>query len=89
MGAGPRSMLVYLGAAAREARKRAGRKQIHVAVRLDVSEHTIQNFEHGRNWPRNPDATIRAYADEADVDPLAIWQEALRQWGDGSGSGSS
>lgn len=82
MGTGPDLMLVHLGAAARAARKAHGRKQIHIAVRLDVSEQTVQNFELGHHWPRNPDVTIRGYADELGIDPLEIWREALRRWED-------
>jgi DNA-binding XRE family transcriptional regulator len=76
---GPR-MLAYIGSVAREARKQHGRKQIHVAYTLDVSESTIRNFELGRHWPRNPDATVQAYADELDLDPYDLWAEALRRW---------
>lgn len=73
-------MLAYLGAAAYDARRATGRKQIHIAVRLDVSESTVRNFEKGRHWPRNPDAIVQAYADELGINSFDLWAEALRGW---------
>lgn len=80
MGAGPEMLLPYLGAAARDARERAGRLQVHVAAELDVRESTIRNFETGKHWPTNPDRTVGGYASDLGVDPLEIWEEALRRW---------
>lgn len=76
------SMLAHLGAACRAARLRARRKQIHIAVALDVSEGTVRHFELGHRWPQNPDRTIRAYADEVGVTPHELWEDALRRWRD-------
>lgn len=79
------SMLYWLAEAAREARKAAGRKQVHIAAstRTGVDQSTITRFEkrHG-GWPRNPDATIQAYADDLDVSPRDLWRKALELWDD-------
>lgn len=77
---GPDQMLHWLGLAAREARERAGRRQVHIAAAADVGETTISRFEAGKQWPRSPDRTIAAYAQVLEVDAIEIWQEALRRW---------
>lgn len=82
LSAGPRSLLPYLGAAARDARRRHGCKQIEIALRIGCSEHSITNFERGYHWPRNPDLTVQGYADELGLDPFDIWREALARWED-------
>lgn len=78
--ADPDSMLYWLTQAAGQMREAAGRIQVHVAASLSVDQSTIGRFESGISWPRNPDKTIRAYADDLDIEPIQIWEEALRLW---------
>lgn len=73
-------MLTYLGAAARDARIRGRRLQVHIAAELGVDQGTIRKFEQGKHWPRNPDAMVAAYARDLDIDPLDIWKDALKRW---------
>ena len=75
-------MLYWLGLVAREAREARGRKQVHIAASLSVNQETIGRFERGEAWPRNPDLTVVAYADDLDVDPRDLWGEAVRRWRD-------
>jgi hypothetical protein len=76
------SMLYWLAQAAAQARTYAGRKQVHVAASLDKDQSTITRFEQGERWPRNADEVVGAYADDLDVDPIQLWEEALRLWKD-------
>jgi transcriptional regulator with XRE-family HTH domain len=80
MGDGPDSMLPYLGAAARDARKSRGRHQGHIAAEIGVDQGTIRRFEQGKHWPRDPDAMIAAYARDLEIDPRDLWEEATRRW---------
>lgn len=80
MGDQAHSMLPHLAAAAKAARRRERCKQIEVAIRLGVHEDSISKFERALVWPQNPDATIRAYADELGINPLELWADALRRW---------
>lgn len=75
-------MLFWLAQAAREARNAAGRRQVHVAASTikGVDQSTIARFEKHTAWPRDPDATIRAYADDLDVAPVELWSAALEMW---------
>lgn len=78
--AGP-GMLPYLGAAARDARIKAGRLQIHIAVELGAkTDATVRPFEQGKHWPRDPDAMVSAYARDLGIDPIDIWKDALKRW---------
>lgn len=77
------SMLYWLAEVARDARKTAGRKQVHIAAstQAGVDQSTITRFEkRSGGWPRNPDATIKAYADDLDVSPRELWRAALELW---------
>lgn len=76
----PDSMLYWLTRVCREKRELAGRLQVHVAASLSRNQSTIDRFEEGIAWPRNPDATVRAYADDLSVTAIELWQEALRRW---------
>lgn len=78
--AGPVPMLPYIAAACRDARERQGRLQVHIAAELGRGEAAVQRFEAGKHWPRDPDAMVAAYARDLDIQPIDIWQEALRRW---------
>lgn len=77
-------MLHWLGLVAREAREAAGRHQVHIAVRVPgkkpADQATIGRFEAGKAWPRNPSRTIAAYAEDLEIDPFDLWEEAVRRW---------
>lgn len=74
------AMLPWLAEAASAARNRRGRKLVHVAASASVDQSTMSRFEDGTAWPKNPDRIIGAYADDLDVDPVAIWADALARW---------
>lgn len=79
--AGPDPMLPHLGAAAREARVKAGRLQVHIAAELGAkTDATVRRFEQGLHWPRDPDAMVNAYARDLDIDAREIWAAALKRW---------
>lgn len=73
-------MLAHLAEAARAAREAKGRLQVHIAASVGVNQVTILRFEQGKTWPRNPDRIIAAYADDLDIDPREIWDDALTRW---------
>jgi transcriptional regulator with XRE-family HTH domain len=73
-------MLYWLGIVAREAREARDRKQVHIAAVLGVNQMTVSRFEQGRAWPRDPDQIIAAYAEDLDLDPRDLWEEACRRW---------
>ena len=57
------------------------------AVRFDdqdgtagVSESTIARFEHAEHWPKDPDATISAYAQALEIPAAELWQKAIDRW---------
>lgn len=70
----------WLGIACRDLRKQHGRRQVHIAVELDVTESAISNFELGNRWPRDPDATVAAYATDLGTTPRDIWTAAIERW---------
>lgn len=70
-------MLQHLGTAAREARESRGRHQVQIAAEIGVDQATIRNFEHGKHWPRNPDAMIGAYAQDLGIPVVDLWADAL------------
>jgi hypothetical protein len=74
------AMLPWLAQAARELRERKGRKLVNVASSLGASESTVWRFENSMGWPERPDLMIAAYADDLDIEPLAIWEHALELW---------
>jgi transcriptional regulator with XRE-family HTH domain len=75
-------MLQHLGQACREARVAAGLRQIDVATSAGTTHATISRFEAGLYWPKDPDAWVKAYADELGVDSLHLWAEAITRWRD-------
>lgn len=73
-------MLYWLAQACRQARERAGRKQVQVAASAGANQNTISRFEKGRVWPRDLGRIVDAYVDDLEVDPFELWAEALRLW---------
>jgi hypothetical protein len=73
-------MLHWIGLAAGQARKAAERKTVHVGASADMDQSTVWRFEEGVAWPRKPEALVNAYADDLDVEPIELWEEALRLW---------
>lgn len=73
-------MLEHIGPAARDARERAGLKQIDIATAARVSHVAVSRFERAESWPRHPDALVEAYAAELGVEPIELWQAALERW---------
>ena len=74
------SMLFWLARAASAAREAAGRKQVHVAASADLDQSSIARFEKGISWPRQPDTIVGAYAEDLDVSPIQLWEQALQLW---------
>jgi DNA-binding XRE family transcriptional regulator len=69
---------------AREARKEARLKQSRVAAALNADQSTIARFEKG-NWPEDLEATIRAYAEELEVDPAQLLHDGVQRWAESNG----
>lgn len=67
----------YLGKAARARRRAAKTKLIRVAYALDKSEAAMSRFERGEVQPDDVDAVVLAYARELEINPLALWADAL------------
>lgn len=78
--ASPDAMLYWLARAAKEAREAAGRKQVHIAAEADRDQSTIYRFEQAAGWPRITDRIVAAYAADLDVEPIDVWEQALRMW---------
>ena len=78
------SMLLWLARAAVQAREAAGRKQVHIAASADRDQSSIYRFEQAAKgksgWPRDADRIVAAYADDLDIDPIALWAQALQMW---------
>lgn len=77
MAAGMRS---YLGRALRDARERAGTRQIDVATRASVHESVVGNFERGQHIPERLDDVIDAYAVELRVTPPELLRLVADFW---------
>jgi hypothetical protein len=76
-------MLFWLAKVCRDARIAAGRRQVHIAVRVGakaVDSSTIARFERAEVWPRNADEMVAAYADDLDLEPRVLWSRAIRCW---------
>jgi len=73
-------LLPHLGKAARTLRRERGIKLVRVGAALDKTEAALARFERGEAQPNDLDATIQAYAEELDIDPIEIWQLALEYW---------
>lgn len=81
--ASPDSMLYWLGHTCARARHLAGRKAVSVAASVKpvpVDQSTISRFEKGLSWPRDADKLVRAYADDLDIEPVDLWEQALTDW---------
>lgn len=75
------TFIYWLARAAKQLREDADRKQVHIAAAMSIDQSSIYRFEQGRNWPRDPDLVIAAYADDLDLDdPRQIWDLALTMW---------
>jgi transcriptional regulator with XRE-family HTH domain len=73
------SFIEVLAETARTAREKAGLKQVRIAAALNVDQSTVYRFEQGR-WPRDPEAMIRAYAEETETAESELWREAVKRW---------
>ena len=77
-------LIESLAAVCREARKKAGKDFLDVAVsypgkRLEAI--TFKRFEDGQTgWPKRPEAHVAAYAAATDTNPADLWAEALNRW---------
>lgn len=76
------TMLSALAHVCRQAREQAGRKRYHVAARVGHTEKTIERFETGRTWPKDIEAMVDAYAQEAGLEPVELWLRAIEYWRD-------
>ena len=74
-----RAMIVFLGRAAKAARKEAGVKVARIAVAIDVDPSTIYRFERGL-WPEDADFILSAYTAELGIPALELWARALEAW---------
>lgn len=73
------TMIRFLAQAAEEAREDAGRKRYHVAAEISVDPSTVYRFEKGQ-WPQQPDLMVSAYASDLQIEPIELWERALRLW---------
>lgn len=79
-------MLYWIAEAAKQLRLGAGRKLVHVAASGDMDQSTIYRFERHHGQPESIDATIAAYADDLDREPIDVWELALEMWRDALGA---
>lgn len=70
-------LLDALARICRAARNDVGRKQVHIAARMDIDQSTIARFERAGGWPRNVGSVVSAYAEELGLDQWDLWQQAL------------
>jgi transcriptional regulator with XRE-family HTH domain len=75
-------MIYWLAQAAKQERLKKGRKQVHIAAAIDRDQSTINRFEQGEHWPRDPDEILAGYADDLEIDPRQLWAEAIKLWAD-------
>ena len=73
------TMIQFLAAVAKEARREAEIKPARIAVTIDTDLSTIYRFEKGR-WPRDVDQIIAGYAEELEIEPIELWKVALARW---------
>lgn len=66
-------MLPHIARACRRERLASEVSQSEVAAIAGVTRQTVGEFEAGRNWPRNPDRVVGAYAQACDGDAVQIW----------------
>lgn len=72
-------MLFWLAQVARVARESTQPTvpKARIAQLLDVAASSVTRFEAGEVWPRNPDATMAAYAYLVGREPSELWQAAV------------
>lgn len=77
--AGPDQLLFWLARVAEFARtsRQPEIPKARVAQLLEVAPSTITRFEQGLSWPRDPDATMTAYAYLVGRDPRELWEAAV------------
>jgi hypothetical protein len=73
-------MLPWIAKVCREARLAAGRRQVHIAVRADVDQSTVNRFETVQGWPRDVDRMIAAYGEDLGISSLELWRRAADAW---------
>ena len=73
-------MLACLGAAARDARRAAGKRTLEVAYAVNRDTATIARFERGESWPRNFDQFLEGYAEAVGVGVRELWVAALDRY---------
>lgn len=78
--ASPDRLLFWLARVARFARQTRTPEipKARVAQLLDVAPSTITRFEQGLSWPKDPDATMLAYAYLIGRNPSELWEAAVR-----------
>lgn len=76
-------MLRYLGLACREARERAGLRQIDIATAAGTTHVTISRLERGHKWPIDPGRIVQAYADELGLEAADLWCTAAQAFREG------
>lgn len=70
-------MSARLGHACKDARLRAGLRQLDVAEMAGVRHTTISHFEQGAWWVRETDRIVHAYAKLLGVAPEELWRDAI------------
>lgn len=75
---GKDAMIYWLAQAAKAERLRRGRKQVHIAAAIDRDQSTVNRFEQGEHWPRDPDEILAGYAEDLEIDPWDLWARAVR-----------
>ena len=78
-------MRYWLARAAKQAREAAGPvKQVRIAAAADKDQSTIYRFEKPEepqtSWPQETDLYVAAYAEELGIEPIELWEQALRMW---------
>lgn len=79
------TLIAALAAQCREAREDADAKHGDVFAAFDRENRpqtikTVERFEEGLTWPRNPQATVDAYANLAGLPAWELWQMAIDRW---------
>ena len=75
----PDLMLRALAEVAKEARLAGTKKRSHYAAAADLDQSAITRFEQGERWPKNPGAIVAGYAHVLKVDPLDLWERAVKR----------
>lgn len=76
------SMLFWLATAAKQVREAGGRRQVHVAASANLDQSSVYRFEEHKSTPRDVDLMVAAYADDLEIDPMMLWEQALKMWRD-------